>query len=543
MRIGLRRAPIPTDALCPVCNGLIGARSETPMVYDGLSPSSPPTALAAVHVACHETLRETANAVLECRENPRGPAVDEEGAVSIRLNMGPAGLLIVRVTGAHRALAADVIRNAAARHNPAAGPITNHIRRALADAPALIEAALRFDERPGPPPGARGPNDPAMTVNVHVAPRTTRTVLTLFDFVPQAGAPPLPPQVVDDLRAYLCQRSDAGLDPNALANELSKLPRVMAIDPTAAFDRAHTRRWTVTIDPNRPAAYRTNPGAIVASGPPTGSFASPPASSPLSPSVSRPQISTPPGAHGGGDPGCAGALPPPGEVVDAMLSPLDGPEVTERQRKLRDSWRDLARSNPVQGARLEPGITFERDPETLGERAIVAFRGLHRRSTVDVRALLSRIPLWSTALADGLSLIVNDETPEARPDGENAEDEVDLRDLPKNPRAAFGTTTVIGKPVAFRDPFWKAIFGLVADGGPAVAVSRSPAIHRIRERLIKLLDGADPETLRFGVLVEYDALTDHALVKGRANGREVYIHTSLGWTMEHTMPPPAAKLR
>ena len=541
MHTSPRRAPTVADTLCPVCTGIVPARS-TALSLDLMAPGRLPVSLAVMHAVCFNALSLTTPDVLLTRASPSGPAVDHDGAIIIMT----AGVRF-RVTGTRRSEVADRVREAIATFGSGkpGQPIVAFVRRYVT-APSNDGALVsRVTETPGPPPHARTETDPAMTVTFEsAAPNRHAAVLARFDLRPAGGMARSHPRYADaeaEIIAFICQRADAGLSPADIVNDLARLPRVQSSDMPSP-----SGGWVVLIDPTRAAPASRQHGATTNQGPPTNI---PAPGRPLSPTPSDNQAI--PGTPGTGPEPTAsgGPLPPPGEVTRAMLPPLDTPETLRARPAIAASLRDgLARAFPVPTI---ASVIVDRDPATLAEVVVVTLdrrvidRSPALMAETYTRHLRDRVPSWATLEAGGLSLIVRDgRTDGVAPGpltGTEADDEVNLRGLPKWPRTT-GTTTAIGKKVAFRAQLWKAIFG--ADKAPdtgsmtgeAMLDPYQPELHRIRERLTGLLKGYEPEWARKGTLTGYDAVTDHAVVTVELSQGDIHIHTSLSWTMEWNVP-------
>lgn len=556
MQLGYRRVPSLADGFCPVCTGLLPAQG-TALALDMLAPGERPRTLALIHAPCLHALSATAEAIIALRETPRGPTVDDSGAVIV-VHEG----VRFRVTGSRRSQVADAVREAiaTAKHGRTREPIVAFVRRTVTASPAgkLIR---RVDETPGAPPSVRGPGDPAMIVSFETGePSRHEALLNLFSFVPADGIRSIDPAYIDlvgEIVAFIRNRADsmAGEAGAPFTDESIALHCSEAIEQLArvtSVTALRDGRYCVVLNPRVPAqrpAPGVQAGAFVNTPPPSATFGQRStgrsvASSPLSPDglpANGRQSSTPAPS---GSTASGGPLPPPGEVTHPMLDPLDTPESIAARATIEASlYTGLTRAFPKLGI---TAVAYSRDADTFAECITVTVRqrvqteSEARMADMLMGRLRSKVTGWADLEAAGLSLIVRAESPPPR-DGVEAGDEVSLRSLPPCPRSV-GTTSAIGKAVAFRAPLWKAIFDAADKGMYAEQLGPyEPELARIRKKLLKLLAGQDPEAARVGTLVGYDAITDHACVEVKLASGSVFLHSGLSWTMEWNVPAaPAA---
>lgn len=537
MHTGLRRTPVATDTPCPVCTGLISAKSETALAFDLLAPGAMPVALVYMHALCYNALSLTTADVLGCRERPRGPQVDPSGAI-VHIAEG----VHFRVSGVNRTAVAEAVTEAVRtfKRGGAREPIVAFVRRTVVSQVGTL--ILRVTETAGPPPHVRTAQDPSMIVAFETgAPNRHAAMLERFNFHPVSGVTTQHPRyitAVDEMRDFIRQRADVGGTEGAIKEEMMRLPRVVSVHP------ALQGGWNVAVDPNR-AVPAGMGGAYTPQPPPTGSYGTPP-SRPggMSPTDTGDNLGNASGAASPGATASGGPLPPPGEVTRPMLEPLDTPESLASRGPVADSiGTGLRNAFPKAGIAR---VAIDRDPSTLAEVVTVTVQRRVQTESASMLAqsftghLRSRVASWANLEAAGLTLIVVDATPPERPDGNELADEVSLRSLPKCP-VAPGTTTAIGKRVAFRVPLWLAIF----DGeGKLASAHTDPALSpykgelkRIKDRFKAIIGDVQPEWLRIGgTLTGYDAVTDHAVVSVQLPQGDIHIHTSLSWTMEWNMP-------
>ena len=509
MRTSLRRIPVVADTLCPVCTGIVPARS-TSLSLDLMAPGRLPVSLVTMHAVCFDALSLTTQDVLLTRASPS--AVDYDGAIVI-LHAG----VRFRVTGPRRSEVADRVREAIATFTSGTpgAPIVAFVRRYVTAAGGAFVS--RVTETPG-------------TVTfASAAPNRYAAILAHFNLCPAGGLARSHPRYADaeaDIVAFICQRTDAGLTPQNIVGDLARLPHVQSLTRSNYLDG-----WVVLVDPMRAAPPSRQHGAHTNQGPPDSVAGLSPVQGDNRAAAGISGIGSEPTASGG-------PRPPPGEVTQAMLPPLDTPETLRDRLAIAASLRDrLTRAFP-----LPPitSIVVDRDPETLAEVVVVTLdRRVIDRSPMFMAETYQRhlrtYPLWATLKAGGLSLIVRDTDPPWP--GVEASDEVNLRGLPKCPRT-IGTTAAVGKRVAFRASLWRAIFG-----GDATVLLLSPyraELARVRAKLLSLSEGYEPEWCRKGMLTGYDAVTDHAVVTIKLPQGDIHIHTSLSWTMEWDIPDAPA---
>jgi hypothetical protein len=502
-----RRQPPAADISCLVCLGLVPAGTAAEVVTIrvdavpllGQSAYRDYCAIVA-HEPCIETVRTgTTSDVLALRATPKGPRVDQEGAV-VLLHEG----VRFRVTGSHRTAVMAGIHEAIRAYGTRATymPIVAFVRDFVTSRPPLQAVVGSIVESPGLPPNVRGPADPA-----HVVTFTTRSVH---------------PATPEDTARY-------GTAHTSAAPGYTTAP-----PPSGSYNPLD--------DPNRPVkpGYHRSQKGMSPNGGDNQTRSSPAQGSPGAPASGRP-------------------LPPPGEVTSAMLDPLD----TEESLRLRPTvaghiQTGLAKAYP----RLRiKSVTLDRDPVSLAERVhVILDRRVVSETCEHLAADMSatlrgRVPSWSTMEASGVKLVVEDDPASVASGGDNElHDEVNLRSLPPWPKA-YNAPKVVGAKVAMRGPLWSALLGTAASEETDVLLGPyAPEVRRIRAKLLKLLD-ADPATgghrdatgaavqeARIGVMEGYDAATDHAcVVVTPPGGQPFFIHCHPSWLMVWNMPPaPAA---
>lgn len=581
MNTATRQAPLPRDAVCPVCTGLMAAHTETATVIDLLAPGRIPTQLAAMHPLCYRALSTSYQAVLAARKTPRGPTLDKRGAIVYR-----AENVIFRVTGPNRLIVAKALRvalaEAATRQRQ--NPIVAFVRPRLTSVGGLI---ARMSETPGKPPDQRKPSDPAMTLTIECNDKDPASAFIAQHFRFASQNSPGSKHSYDSRWISTLKSVQAHLEPYA-KQLYGTLPDAQIIQALYTHAKAHPSVanvhasytdkgcHTIVVDlnawcPDSEAAPTIS--NIVSTPPPTGSYTGSKAtmgsiaSTTMAPKATMSTVDDN-GIDDNGDGdnsavggGCGEPVADRFSATPVMLEPLDSADDMRQWPTLAAHCRELLTGRYTNIKAMK--ATIDRDPDTLSLRLTLDLsRRVHTPPTKELASTfltcLRMDPVWKRAENDDgaeATIRVIDGAPPDAPDGSEGPDEINLRGLPKSPTTA-GTSSQIGKRVAFRETLWRAMFGApIFDGSNlatplAQTVELSPyagELGRIRKKFMHLLGDSEPQATIgtpewarvSGVLEGYDAITDHAVVRlswpkvgadpATVQG-DIYIHTTLGWT-------------